>query len=70
MMKTLATLLLGAATLVGCVAYDPYPPPAPRPHAGYADRDRDGIPNQYDRDRDNDRVPNRYDRAPNNPNYR
>ena len=31
------------------------------------DRDRDGIPNQYDRDRDNDGVPNRYDDRPNNP---
>lgn len=30
-------------------------------------RDRDGIPNRYDRDRDNDGVPNRYDRRPNNP---
>jgi hypothetical protein len=26
------------------------------------DRDRDGIPNRYDRDRDNDGVANRYDR--------
>jgi hypothetical protein len=26
------------------------------------DRDRDGIPNRYDRDRDNDHIPNRYDR--------
>jgi hypothetical protein len=31
------------------------------------DRDRDGIPNRYDRDRDNDGVANRYDRNPNNP---
>lgn len=31
------------------------------------DRDRDGIPNRYDRDRDNDGVRNRYDRAPDNP---
>ena len=31
------------------------------------DRDRDGIPNRYDRDRDNDGVPNRYDERPNNP---
>lgn len=31
------------------------------------DRDRDGIPNRYDRDRDGDGVPNRYDRRPNNP---
>ena len=33
----------------------------------YADRDRDGVPNRYDRDRDNDGVPNYVDRAPNNP---
>jgi len=33
------------------------------------DRDRDGIPNRYDRDRDNDGVPNRYDTAPANPRY-
>jgi hypothetical protein len=33
----------------------------------YGDRDRDGVPNRYDRDRDNDGVPNRYDNAPNNP---
>ena len=31
------------------------------------DRDNDGVPNQYDRDRDGDGVPNRYDRNPNNP---
>lgn len=35
----------------------------------YGDRDRDGIPNRYDRDRDNDGVPNRYDAAPGNPRY-
>jgi hypothetical protein len=35
---------------------------------GYGDRDRDGVPNRYDRDRDNDGVPNRYDERPNNPN--
>lgn len=34
------------------------------------DRDRDGVPNRYDRDRDNDGVPNRHDRAPNNPRQR
>ena len=32
------------------------------------DRDRDGVPNRYDRDRDNDGVPNRVDARPNNPN--
>ena len=31
------------------------------------DRDRDGVPNRFDRDRDNDGVVNRFDRAPNNP---
>jgi hypothetical protein len=31
------------------------------------DRDNDGIPNNADRDRDGDGVPNRYDNAPNNP---
>jgi hypothetical protein len=35
---------------------------------GMGDRDRDGVPNRYDRDRDNDGVPNRYDDKPNNPN--
>ena len=33
----------------------------------HGDRDRDGIPNRYDRDRDNDGVPNRFDERPNNP---
>ena len=31
------------------------------------DRDRDGIPNRYDRDRDGDGVSNRYDNQPDNP---
>lgn len=31
------------------------------------DRDRDGVPNRYDRDRDGDGVPNRYDYRPDNP---
>ena len=39
---------------------------------GYAyarpyDRDRDGIPNRYDRDIDGDGVPNRFDRFPYDP---
>jgi hypothetical protein len=37
---------------------------------GMGDRDRDGVPNRYDRDRDNDGVPNRFDNHPNNPNRR
>jgi hypothetical protein len=31
-------------------------------YAFRGDRDRDGVPNRYDRDRDNDGVANRYDR--------
>jgi len=31
------------------------------------DRDRDGVPNRFDRDRDGDGVPNNRDRAPDNP---
>jgi hypothetical protein len=34
------------------------------------DRDNDGVPNRVDRDRDNDGVPNRVDDHPNNPNRR
>lgn len=34
------------------------------------DRDRDGIPNRFDRDRDNDGVANRNDRQPDNPRRR
>jgi len=34
---------------------------------GHGDRDRDGVPNRYDRDRDGDGVPNRYDYRPDNP---
>jgi hypothetical protein len=30
------------------------------------DEDHDGVPNRYDRDRDGDGVPNRYDRDPDN----
>ncbi|MDM0001872.1 hypothetical protein QTI24_24915 [Variovorax sp. J22P240] len=53
-MKSLA-LILAALTLSGCIVapYDNYRPPPSRGGA-YMDRDRDG-------------VPNRYDRRPNNP---
>ena len=65
-MKKLAVVLTVLAGLLsGCVAYQPAPP---RHHDyGYRDRDRDGVPNRYDRDRDNDGVPNAYDRRPNDP---
>ena len=64
MFKRLCLIALSAvalSTLSACVVA-----PAARP--GYVhDRDRDGLPNQYDRDRDNDGVTNRYDRRPDNP---
>jgi hypothetical protein len=51
-------------------------------NGAWGDRDRDGVPNAYDRydnrrvhragwgDADHDGVPNRYDRAPYNPRWR
>ena len=75
MKTTLAILVVAAATLTGCVAvpYDSSPQRGysngyPPGYQGRGDRDRDGVPNRYDRDRDNDGVPNRNDRRPNNPN--
>ncbi|MDM0036431.1 hypothetical protein QTI33_30140 [Variovorax sp. J22P271] len=55
-MKRLA-LVLAALTLSGCIVapYDNYRPPPPR----------GGV--YMDRDRDRDGVPNRYDRRPNDP---
>jgi hypothetical protein len=47
--------------------YDRYGYSGSRDYYGYADRDRDGIPNRVDRDRDNDGVPNYADRRPYNP---
>jgi hypothetical protein len=37
------------------------------PYYGYGDRDRDGVPNRFDRDRDGDGVRNGRDVRPNNP---
>lgn len=39
-----------------------------QPGPGF-DRDRDGVPNRYDRDRDNDGIRNRNDPNPNRPNF-
>jgi hypothetical protein len=65
-MKKLAiALALGTAILAGCVAVPVEQ--GPRHGYGYRDRDRDGVPNRYDRDRDNDGVPNAYDRRPSDP---
>ena len=68
MTKTLAILLATSAVLAGCVvAPAPYDRPPPPRGPAYGDRDRDGVPNRYDRDRDGDGVPNRNDRRPDNP---
>jgi hypothetical protein len=40
---------------------------APGYRYGRRDRDRDGIPDRFDRDRDGDGVPNRVDRRPYDP---
>ena len=66
-MIKLTALLAAGAVLAGCVVAPPPPPPHRGPPPAYGDRDRDGVPNRYDRDRDNDGVPNRYDRRPNDP---
>ena len=66
-MKSLLVVLAATAALAGCVVapYDNRPPP---PGPGMrGDRDRDGVPNRYDRDRDGDGVPNRYDNRPGDP---
>lgn len=66
-MKSLVALFAASAVLAGCVAVPYDRPPPPRAAPGYGDRDRDGVPNPYDRDRDGDGVPNRADRRPNDP---
>ena len=60
-MKKLALPLTAlVVVLSGCVAY----PVPPSQHYGY----RDG-PARYERDRDRDGVPNAYDRRPRDPRY-
>ena len=76
-MKKIAIVAIGLSALAisACAPryydrydrYDRYSYYGPRDHVEYADRDRDGVPNRYDRDRDNDGVPNYADRRPNNP---
>jgi len=78
-MKKIAIVAIGFAALAisACAPgyydrYDRYGYYGPRDHIEYSDRsyydrDRDGIPNRYDRDRDNDGVPNWRDASPNNP---
>jgi len=75
-MKTIAFAAIGitAVALSACAGryYDERGYYGSRGHVEYSDRgsydrDRDGIPNRYDRDRDNDGVPNYADRSPSNP---
>lgn len=75
-MKTIAFAAIGiaAVALSACAGryYDDRGYYGSRGHVeysdrGYYDRDRDGIPNRYDRDRDNDGVPNYADRRPSDP---
>ena len=73
-MKNIAITAIGltALALSACAPsyydrYDRYGYYAPRDSYAYSDRDRDGVPNRYDRDRDNDGVPNYADRSPGNP---
>ncbi|HMH65378.1 MAG TPA: thrombospondin type 3 repeat-containing protein [Rhizomicrobium sp.] len=71
-MKKTAVIAIGLAALAisACAPryYDHYDRSGYSERSGsYGDRDRDGVPNRYDRDRDNDGVPNSVDRRPNNP---
>ena len=82
-MKKIAIVAIGLTALAisACAPryydrYDRYGYDGPRGHYEYSDRaygdraydrDRDGVPNRYDRDRDNDGVPNYADRRPENP---
>ena len=57
----------GQPAVSGYISSGPVYGPAPGGGRGRGHRDRDGVPNRYDRDRDGDGVPNRVDNAPNNP---
>ena len=66
-MKTvIASLLIVSAIMAGCTVVPAYQGDN-RGGYGYRDRDRDGVPNRYDRDRDGDGVRNSQDRFPENP---
>ena len=67
MFKRLSLVALGAAALTTSLSACVVVPPHAYSPRHVHDRDRDGIPNRYDRDRDGDGVPNRYDRRPDNP---
>jgi hypothetical protein len=64
MLKRLCILALTGAALATTLSACVVAPARP----GYVhDRDRDGVPNRYDRDRDNDGVRNGNDGRPDNP---
>ena len=62
-MKKLAVVLIALGALSGCVVH----PVGAHRHGGYHDHDRDRGSYRGHRDRDRDGVPNRYDRRPDNP---
>lgn len=65
-MKKLAAVMIAIVGLSGCVAY----PDRGHHHRGYQERDhrdRDRASHRVYRDRDRDGVPNRYDRRPSDP---
>lgn len=67
MKKLAAALALGTIVLSGCVAY---PVDGPRHDYGYRDNGYHGNNGYgYRGDRDRDGVPNRYDRRPGDPRY-
>jgi hypothetical protein len=61
-MKKIAVVLIAVSGLAGCVAYPVY-----RDDDRHGNHDRDRVGHRIDRDRDRDGVPNRYDRRPDNP---
>ncbi len=66
-MKTTAILAIGLTAMAISACAPRYYDNDRYGHSSYSDRDRDGVPNRYDRDRDNDGVPNYADRRPSNP---
>jgi hypothetical protein len=56
-MKRLALVIVVLSSLAGCIVAPLPPPPGAGPGYRGHDRDRDGVPNRYDRRPNN---PNRY----------
>lgn len=62
---SLAVVIATTVILTGCYSV-PIEDHTSSRRGAYGDRDRDGVPNRFDKDRDGDGVPNSYDRNPNN----